>query len=150
MRIARFRLSLVSRGGITLLNEGFDRLVESEDAIARPELCGHKFARQAVLARAGFAIPPPACVPAPAFDNVVGPEVAASLAVEMPATERAAALRQRTRALGVPADLRRLLDDRFDEIAGATRWPVALTLAYIPAIYTSFLAVGALTKGALG
>jgi 4-hydroxybenzoate polyprenyltransferase len=34
--------------------------------------------------------------------------------------------------------------------AGAVRWPVALTLAYIPAMYTSFLAVGALTKGTFG
>jgi 4-hydroxybenzoate polyprenyltransferase len=31
--------------------------------------------------------------------------------------------------------------------AGAIRWPVALTLAYIPVMYTSFLAVGWLTKG---
>lgn len=34
--------------------------------------------------------------------------------------------------------------------AGAPRWPVALTLAYTPAMYTSFLAVGWLTKGTLG
>jgi 4-hydroxybenzoate polyprenyltransferase len=34
--------------------------------------------------------------------------------------------------------------------AGATRWPAALTLAYIPAMYTSFLAVGWLTKGTFG
>lgn len=32
---------------------------------------------------------------------------------------------------------------------GAFRWPVGLTLAYIPAMYTSFLAVGWLTKGTL-
>jgi len=34
--------------------------------------------------------------------------------------------------------------------AGAVRWPLAPTLAYIPAMYTSFLAVGLLTKGAFG
>ncbi|WP_329108933.1 hypothetical protein OG792_09795 [Micromonospora sp. NBC_01699] len=32
--------------------------------------------------------------------------------------------------------------------SGATRWPVAPTLAYIPVMYASFLAVGWLTKGA--
>jgi 4-hydroxybenzoate polyprenyltransferase len=31
--------------------------------------------------------------------------------------------------------------------AGAVRWPVALTVAYIPAMYSSFLVVGWLTKG---
>jgi 4-hydroxybenzoate polyprenyltransferase len=34
--------------------------------------------------------------------------------------------------------------------SGALRWPLAPTLAYIPAMYTSFLAVGWLTKGTLG
>lgn len=34
--------------------------------------------------------------------------------------------------------------------AGAIRWPVRLTIAYVPAMYTSFLAVGLLTKGAFG
>lgn len=33
---------------------------------------------------------------------------------------------------------------------GALRWPVALTPVYIPAMYTSFLAVGWLTKGTIG
>ncbi|MGC5033619.1 hypothetical protein [Micromonospora sp. DT229] len=34
--------------------------------------------------------------------------------------------------------------------AGSVRWPVAPTVAYIPAMYTSFLAAGWLTKGAIG
>jgi hypothetical protein len=34
--------------------------------------------------------------------------------------------------------------------AGAVRWPAAPTLAYIPAMYTSFLVVGWLTKGTFG
>ncbi|MPZ83080.1 MAG: hypothetical protein GEV28_22890 [Actinophytocola sp.] len=34
--------------------------------------------------------------------------------------------------------------------AGAVRWPVTPTLAYIPAMYASFLAVGLLTKGTFG
>jgi 4-hydroxybenzoate polyprenyltransferase len=34
--------------------------------------------------------------------------------------------------------------------AGAARWPTALTLTYIPAMYTSFLVVGWLTKGVVG
>jgi 4-hydroxybenzoate polyprenyltransferase len=34
--------------------------------------------------------------------------------------------------------------------AGAARWPKTPTLAYIPAMYASFLAVGLLTKGASG
>lgn len=34
--------------------------------------------------------------------------------------------------------------------AGAIRWPKTLTLAYIPAMYGSFLAVAVLTKGGLG
>ncbi|MEV0569077.1 hypothetical protein [Dactylosporangium sp. NPDC050588] len=33
--------------------------------------------------------------------------------------------------------------------AGATRWPLLPTLAYVPAMYTSFLLVGWLTKGHL-
>jgi hypothetical protein len=33
---------------------------------------------------------------------------------------------------------------------GTARWPVAPTLAYVPVMYASFLAVGWLTKGALG
>jgi hypothetical protein len=34
--------------------------------------------------------------------------------------------------------------------AGASRWPAALTLGYLPAMYTSFLAAGWATKGTLG
>jgi 4-hydroxybenzoate polyprenyltransferase len=34
--------------------------------------------------------------------------------------------------------------------AGAVRWPKKLTLAYIPAMYSSFLAVAVLTKGGFG
>ena len=104
--------------GSTLLHNGSDWLVESASTIDSPELFGHKFTRQAALAGAGFTIPRLACVPATAFDQVVGPEVTASLATEMPAADRAQALRRRIQDLGVPADLRRTLDTRFDEIAG--------------------------------
>lgn len=34
--------------------------------------------------------------------------------------------------------------------AGAAHWPLVLTVAYIPAMYTSFLLVGWLTKGTFG
>lgn len=101
-----------------MLINGTDWLVDSELTIANPELFGHKFTRQATLARAGFRIPRLACVPATAFDQVVGPEVAASLAVEMEASDRAQALRRRIQETGVPEELRRTLDERFDEIAG--------------------------------
>ncbi|HEV2888115.1 MAG TPA: PEP/pyruvate-binding domain-containing protein [Jatrophihabitans sp.] len=93
-------------------------LVESESTLSRPELFGHKFTRQASLARAGFPIPPLACVPATVFDSVVGPEVRASLAIEMEASDRAQALRHRVRQLGVPAGLRASLDSCFDSLAG--------------------------------
>lgn len=33
---------------------------------------------------------------------------------------------------------------------GAARWPIALTVGYVPVMYLSFLAVGLLTKGAVG
>src|SRR5262249_32829023 len=33
---------------------------------------------------------------------------------------------------------------------GALRWPAIPTIAYVPAMYTSFLVVGALTKGTFG
>src|SRR4029450_13258541 len=111
------RYRAAPRGSI-LVNGESDWLVESATAIASPELFGHKFARQAVMAQAGFAIPRLACVPATAFDRVVGPEVAASLAVELPAPDRAQELQRRIREVGVPARLRRALNARFDEIAG--------------------------------
>jgi rifampicin phosphotransferase len=103
---------------ISLLNKVSDWLVDSEPAIAHAELFGHKFARQALLAQEGFTVPRLACVPATVFDHVVGPEVAASLAVDMEAQDRAHELRRQIQAMGVPEELRQALDSRFDEIAG--------------------------------
>lgn len=48
----------------------------------------------------------------------------------------------------VPLALPALAAARFT--AGASRWPVSLTLAYIPAMYTSFLVAAWLTKGTFG
>lgn len=103
---------------MSCLAKAYNWLVESGPAITSAELVGHKFARQAMLAKAGFSIPRLACVPAAVFDHVVGPEVAASLASQMEAPDRARALRRRVRELGVPEELRRTLETRFDEIAG--------------------------------
>ena len=47
----------------------------------------------------------------------------------------------------VPLALPGLAVARF--AAGAARWPLLLAVGYIPAMYTSFLIVGLLTKGAL-
>ncbi|WP_291414262.1 PEP/pyruvate-binding domain-containing protein [Actinophytocola sp.] len=101
-----------------MLNKDSDWLLEHYSAIADPELSGHKFARQAALAGVGFPIPRLACVPATVFDHVVGPECAASLGTDLAAPERAQALRRRVREIGVPNELQRILDDRFDGIAG--------------------------------
>ncbi|MEO6504329.1 MAG: PEP/pyruvate-binding domain-containing protein [Jatrophihabitantaceae bacterium] len=100
------------------MNPVSEWLVESESTIAKPELFGHKFTRQAALTQAGFRVPPLACVPATVFDSVVGPEVRASLATPLEASDRAQALRQRVRELGVPPGLRATLESCFDEIAG--------------------------------
>ncbi|MEU0562603.1 PEP/pyruvate-binding domain-containing protein [Dactylosporangium sp. NPDC006015] len=98
-----------------------DWLAEDAATLADPALCGNKFARQAELAAAGFTIPPLLCVPAPVFDAVVGPVLAA--AGEAAGTggatvDRARELRETVRRAGVPDTLRRLLDERFDTIAG--------------------------------
>lgn len=101
-------------------HNGSDWLVDGASRIADPELFGHKFARQASLATAGFAIPRLACVPATVFDQLVGPVVAGSSAGQLDAADRAQQLRRRVRELGVPGQLRRALDGRFAEIAGPT------------------------------
>jgi pyruvate,water dikinase len=101
-----------------LVNPVSEWLVESESTIANPELFGHKFTRQASLEQAGFPIPRLACVPATVFDYAVGPEVRASMATPLEASDRAQALRRRVRELGVPPALRAKLDSCFDEIAG--------------------------------
>jgi phosphohistidine swiveling domain-containing protein len=101
-----------------LSNNGSGWLVESESEIAQPELFGHKFARQAALAQAGFTIPRLACIPATVYDGVVGPQVKASMAVEMDTAERAEVLRELIKERGVPRALRRVLNARFADIAG--------------------------------
>jgi rifampicin phosphotransferase len=101
-----------------LLDTSLDWLVENESGLADPELFGHKFARQAVMAGAGFAIPRLACVPATVFDQVVGPEVAAAPGTDADPLDRAQTLRGRVRDKGIPDGLRRVLDARFEEIAG--------------------------------
>lgn len=101
-----------------MAGDGLSWVVDGALTIDDTALFGFKFTRQAALARAGFSVPPLVCVPATVFDHVVGPEVAASLDTEMAPADRADALRRRVRTLDVPAELRRALDDRFDEIAG--------------------------------
>lgn len=100
----------------------------SPDDTAR---CGHKFARQASLALAGFAVPRLVCVPAEAFDQVVGPQVNAMRAAQLGATGRAqldrdldrdlalaSALRRQVLGLQLPEPLRQALTEQFEQIAG--------------------------------
>ncbi|MGC4888459.1 PEP/pyruvate-binding domain-containing protein [Micromonospora sp. DT227] len=90
--------------------------------ILDPELVGHKFARQAELARDGFAVPPLRCVPATVFDQVVGPLLTDIRADSAGSTQallsHAEALRQRVRYLTIPSELLDEIDAHFDEIAG--------------------------------
>jgi rifampicin phosphotransferase len=114
-----------------LLNAGVSSLIEDGWALADPRICGHKFARQISMARAGFTVPRLACVPAEVFDQVAGPLVAATPATGQP-LDRARELRRLVREAGVPEDLRRLLDERFDEIAGPDGL-VAVRACVVPA-----------------
>lgn len=98
--------------------DGSGWLIDSEPMIGDPELVGHKFARQISLARAGFPIPRLMCVPTPVFDRVVGPELSTSVPADLDVSDRAQALRRRIQDMGVPEELRRTLEHRFDEIAG--------------------------------
>ncbi|MBV9823471.1 MAG: hypothetical protein JO144_14650, partial [Actinobacteria bacterium] len=102
-----------------MVDHGSEWLVDGASTADRPDLFGHKFSRQAVLAGAGFPVPPLVCVPATVFDAVVGPVVRASLAEPMEATDRAQALRRRIVELGVPEALRASLAERFDSVAGS-------------------------------
>ncbi|MGC5033620.1 PEP/pyruvate-binding domain-containing protein [Micromonospora sp. DT229] len=92
--------------------------VEEVSALSEPTLCGHKFARQASMARAGFTVPRFGCVPATAFDQVVGPLVGTTTDTDLDDMDRARALRLEVKNAGVPAQLRRLLEERFNAIAG--------------------------------
>jgi pyruvate,water dikinase len=70
------------------------------------------------MARGGFAIPALACVPATVFDLAVGPVVEGARAGAGATADLARALRDEVRGAGVPQELRRELDERFEEIAG--------------------------------
>lgn len=100
------------------MDHGGQWLVDSDSTLGHPELFGHKFTRQALLAQAGFPVPPLACIPATVFDSVVGPVVSASLLTSMEASDRARALRRRIRELGLPPGLRATLEERFATLAG--------------------------------
>ncbi|WP_329108932.1 PEP-utilizing enzyme [Micromonospora sp. NBC_01699] len=102
-------------------------VVEDGPDLVDPEKVGNKFAKQVVLARAGFPVPPLVCVPASVFDHVVGttladPAVAGTAVAGTASTPdligRAEELRHRVRAGGAPPELRRALADRFDQLAG--------------------------------
>ncbi|MBV2156631.1 PEP/pyruvate-binding domain-containing protein [Kitasatospora sp. SUK 42] len=100
-------------------------LAEDGAELADPELVGHKFARQAMMAETGFPVPPLVCVPAPVFDQVVGdadarPEGPGGAEAWSPAelTRRAEELRRQVQGIGLPEPLRQALADRFDELAG--------------------------------
>ncbi len=97
-------------------------LVEDGSGLDDPELVGHKFARQVELAREGFSVPPLVCVPATVFDRVVGPALAEPSIVDPASASEltgwASELRQRIHRVDVPPELRRVLDDCFDDIAG--------------------------------
>lgn len=93
-------------------------LVEDESRIADPAVFGHKFARQASMAMAGFPIPRLACVPATAFDEVVAPIVAAAPEERGEVSDWARLLRKGVLGAGIPLELRQILDERFAEIAG--------------------------------
>nr|WP_162293068.1 PEP/pyruvate-binding domain-containing protein [Actinophytocola xinjiangensis] len=99
-------------------NTDSDPLLTDGWSIADPSVSGHKFARQAALASAGFPIPRLVCVPVSLFDQVVAPLVSDDTTENGPAPQRAQLLRDRIREAGVPDSLRRTLAERFDEIAG--------------------------------
>ncbi|MFC4146078.1 PEP/pyruvate-binding domain-containing protein [Micromonospora mangrovi] len=94
-------------------------LVDDESVlVAEPALFGRKFTRQIELAAAGFRVPPLACVPATVFDRAVAPVLGDPALPTGPPDVRAEELRKRVLAGGVPDELRRVLDERFDAIAG--------------------------------
>jgi pyruvate,water dikinase len=97
---------------------------ELEDAL----VVGHKFARQARLRRAGFAVPPFVCVPVSAYDAALAQALGSlggMLATASPGaaggpgrTARAAALRDRIKAVGPPPELLDGLAGWFAALAG--------------------------------
>jgi pyruvate,water dikinase len=96
-------------------------LLEKGPELTDPEQVGNKFARQVVLAREKFPVPPLVCVPATVFDSVVGPVPASCPADAEGAgdlTARAHELRRRVLGLEVPDELRDELADRLDNLAG--------------------------------
>lgn len=109
-------------------------LIDGGPGLTDPALVGHKFARQAVLAREGFPVPPLVCVPATVFDRIVtaslGPIPAAGSAGSD--TTAARELQERVRRLGLPDELRALLAERFDELAGP-HGLVAVRACVVPA-----------------
>ncbi|MER6561627.1 PEP/pyruvate-binding domain-containing protein [Streptomyces sp. NPDC001027] len=97
-------------------------LLEKGPNLADPRHVGHKFARQVVLARENFPVPPLVCVPATVFDRVVGPVLASYPADTESAGHpavRAHELRRQVLGLKVPDELRHALTDRFDSLAGS-------------------------------
>ncbi|MFF6807451.1 PEP/pyruvate-binding domain-containing protein [Streptomyces sp. NPDC012616] len=97
-------------------------LLEKGPKLTDPEQVGNKFARQVVLAREKFPVPPLVCVPATVFDSVVSPVLAsypadAEVAGDLAAHARE--LRRRVLGLEVPDELRHELADRLDSLAGS-------------------------------
>ena len=112
-------------------------LINDEHGLTDPTLVGHKLPGRVLLARDGFPVPPLVCVPATVFDRVVRDTAIATAPTDirsdadlMAAAEQA---RKQVRGVAVPAQLHRVLDDSFDEIAGEAGC-VAVRACVVPSV----------------
>jgi rifampicin phosphotransferase len=99
-------------------------LVLGGPALMAPTIVGYKFARQESLRRRGYPVPEFFCVPADAFDRVVGDVLTALPAIGTGNDHDAvaswsAAARDAVLAVGVDAELGGELLSRFDTLVGS-------------------------------